>query len=82
VLEALAALAAADGAAARGALILGAARAVRRRIGAPVPAAERALVEETVAELGTMLGADEADARIGEGETLPLDEALAAAVDG
>jgi predicted ATPase len=80
VLEALAAVGAETGQARRAALVLGGARAVRRRIGAPVPASERRLEAATLERLRAALGA-ELDARLASGELLALDEALAAALD-
>jgi non-specific serine/threonine protein kinase len=80
VLEALAALSVEQGAAERAALILGSAAAVRRRIAAPVPACERGLLEAAMDRLRGLLG-PALDARLAQGEVLPLDEALATALD-
>ncbi len=70
VLEALAAVTLAARDAERAAFLLGAARAVRRRIDVPVPAAERAFVDG-VAEAVTDRAAD-----VARGEAASLDEAL------
>lgn len=80
VLEALAVVAAETGLPERAAVIIGSARALRRRIGAPVPACERPLLEGELERLRQSLGS-QLDLRLAEGEVLPLDEALDVALE-
>jgi non-specific serine/threonine protein kinase len=80
VLEALAAVLVADGRPLRGALYLGAADAIRDRIGAPTPACERAVRAGCEAAGETALGAAFAAGLI-RGRRTPLDEVVAMAAE-
>jgi hypothetical protein len=53
--------------------VLGAAEALRERIGAPLPASSREEYERTVGALVASLGAPAFDAARQEGRTLPTD---------
>ncbi len=74
VLEALARVAADADDPVQAGFLLGAARAVRRRIAVPVPAVERPFVAELERRVGDA-------AEIARGEHAPLEEALAAVQD-
>jgi non-specific serine/threonine protein kinase len=82
VLEALAGVACDEGDARRAARLLGAAEAVRERIGTPVPPAERADLEQTLAAVEAALGAEEGERARAEGRALDLEQAAGVAADG
>ncbi|MFC4108138.1 BTAD domain-containing putative transcriptional regulator [Micromonospora zhanjiangensis] len=79
VLEALAELARLDGAADRGARLLGAAARIRAEIGAPVPGCERPEVEATESGLRAELGGDAFRRAHQQGRSAPLDSLTGAA---
>ena len=79
-LEELARVMAADGDPAKAARLLGAARAWRRGMGAPVPPYRRFVVESTLAAAGRALGDQAFLLAVGDGELLPPQEAIALAV--
>jgi hypothetical protein len=80
-LEACAALDGARGHPERAALLLGAASALRETLGAPLPAGDRPAYDQTCAALRTALGEDRFAAQWGAGRALPLEVALARALD-
>jgi predicted ATPase len=63
------------------ALLLGAAAALRESIGAPQPSVERALNEQEVAEARAALGEEAWAAAYTAGRALPLEEAIAEALE-
>jgi predicted ATPase len=81
VLEALAEVARLDGAAGRGARLLGAAARIRAEIGAPVPACERADTEATGRAIRAEVGEAGFLAAHAYGQGSPLDTLLAAGPD-
>ena len=80
VLEALAAVLVEEGRPARGAVYLGAAEAVRDRIGTPTPACEQELRALCEARGGDAIGAA-FDAGRTRGRRTPLDEVVAMAAE-
>ena len=80
VLDALAAVLVADGRPARGAVYLGAADALRARIGTPVPASERALRVRCEADGAAAIGEAFAAGRT-RGRRTPLDEIVGMAAE-
>jgi predicted ATPase len=80
-LEAVAGLASAQGQPERAAQLLGAAARLRAAIGAPLPPPERADYERTVAAARAHLEPAAFRAAWAEGEALPLEQAVASALD-
>ena len=81
-LEDLAALAAAEGRGMRAAHLLGAAEALRAAIGAPRPIPERRATERTAAVARAAIGDEAWAVALTDGRALPLEAALAEAVQG
>ncbi len=75
-LEGVAGMAVADGRPEQGARLLGAADALRRTIGTPLPAHEAADRNDTIAGCSAALGEDRFRAQFDEGAALPLAEAV------
>ncbi len=75
-------LAAVEGQGERAALLLGAAAALRARIGTPQATPERRAVERAVAEARARLGTEAWEAAIAVGEQMATAEAVALALDG
>ena len=79
-LEGLAGVVGVRGQPARAALLLGAAEALRNAIGAPVPPADRADYERSVAAVRTQLDATAFGAAWAEGRSTPLEQAITVAL--
>lgn len=81
-LEGLAAVATARGDAGRGARLLGAATAIREKVGAPLPPVDRAEHERHSTELREQLGETEFAAALAEGRALTFEQAVTYARSG
>ncbi|MDQ5854093.1 MAG: hypothetical protein M3380_18890, partial [Chloroflexota bacterium] len=80
-MEGLAAVAGAQGNAARAVRLWSAAGAIREAIGAPLPPVDRPHQETALARLRTALGATTFAARWAEGRALTLEQAIAYALE-
>jgi hypothetical protein len=80
-LEGLAAVAVAQAQSQRAARLFGAAEGLREAIGAPVPPADRAEHDHSVAAVRSALGEAAFAAEWGEGQTMSLDEVVAYALN-
>lgn len=81
-LEGLAGVAAARGQTARAARLCGARDALLVRLGGALPPAHAAGLAQTLAAIRAALGEDACAAALDEGRALPLDEAIALALEG